>query len=376
MSAGNTFVLRVPLDASQVPDFTPDRPIRVLAWNKQGAAQERLVSLNRQGKGAACFEFQLPPDALRVALGPESATPADLKHLQPISIASPASVWGASTEVTLPAIHISSYHWWWWQHWRQTFRITGRLLNPHGLPIAGATVSAFDIDAWWWWTAQEQVAGATTGADGSFSMDFARGCGWWPWWWWITRDWQVNDALVDQITGFVGRYSRFAAAMAPPATAPSLEVFHSLLASSPRPVPPAFSSRLFQAGQTIANTAIDPASLESLRERLIEILPRNFPLPVWPWSSWSPWEDCGANVIFSVTEEYAGETAVLLNETVRDARWDIPSSLDVTLTAREARHRAKTLGWNLVDYLFPADRSRTMANPVSDYGVAPPGRLA
>jgi len=122
---------------------------------------------------------------------------------------------------------------------------------------------------------------------------------------------------------------------------PSLDVFQSLLASGPRPMPSKFSTSVFQLGQTLANTAIDPASLESLRERLIEILPKNFPLPIWPWSAWSPWEDCGANVLFKVTDTCAGETRVLLSETVSEARWDIPSSLDVMLTTREGRFREK-----------------------------------
>lgn len=375
MSSANKFVLRVPLDASRVPDFLPDRSVSVLAWYKQGVPQQRIAAFNPQGKGSASFEFQRPPESLRVALGPETATPADLQRLQTISVTVPSSTWQTGAEVSLPAIRISSYHWWWWQHWRQNFKLTGRVLSARGVPIIGATVSAFDIDAWWWWTAQEQVGRATTDADGCFAIDFTRGCGWWPWWWWVTREWQANPVLVDQITAFVRHYPRLAA-LGPATPAPSLDVFHSLLASSPRPMPSRFSASLFQSGQTIANSAIDPAALESLRERLIEILPKNFMLPIWPWAAWSPWEDCGANVLFKVTETCADETTVLLNETISEARWDIPSSLDVTLTAREGRFRERALGWTLVDYLFPVNRSHMWGGNAGKETATPPGKLA
>jgi hypothetical protein len=375
MSSANKFVLRVPLDASRVPDFLPDRSVSVLAWYKQGVPQQRIAAFNPQGKGSASFEFQRPPESLRVALGPETATPADLQRLQTISVTVPSSTWQTGAEVSLPAIRMSSYHWWWWQHWRQNFKLTGRVLSARGVPIIGATVSAFDIDAWWWWTAQEQVGRATTDADGCFAIDFTRGCGWWPWWWWVTREWQANPVLVDQITAFVRHYPRLAA-LGPATPAPSLDVFHSLLASSPRPMPSRFSASLFQSGQTIANSAIDPAALESLRERLIEILPKNFTLPIWPWAAWSPWEDCGANVLFKVTETCADETTVLLNETISEARWDIPSSLDVTLTAREGRFRERALGWTLVDYLFPVNRSHMWGGNAGKETATPPGKLA
>jgi len=67
---------------------------------------------------------------------------------------------------------------------------------------------------------------------------------------------------------------------------------------------------------------------------------------------------------------------VLLNETVSEARWDIPSSLDVTLTAREGRFRERTPGWTLVDYLFPANRSSTWGGRAGNGMAVPPGRLA
>jgi hypothetical protein len=351
----NRFVLRVPLDASRVPEFCPDCKVQVLAWSKQCAPQQRVVRFSKDKKGVATFEFEsAPQESLRVALGPEMATAFELQRMQTISVSVPATSWSGTSEVTLPAVQISAYYWWWWQHWQQSFKVTGRVVSSRGVPVIGAAVSAFDIDAWWWWTAQERVGGATTDEDGSFAIEFKRSSGWWPWWWWATRDWQVNAELVGRITAFVGQYAKFWA-LGAPTPAPSLEVFHPLLASSARPLPRGMS--LVQQIER-GTGAIDPASLENLRERLVEILPRDFALPVWPWFRWAPWEDCGANLTFKVMETCGDETTVLLHESVSEARWDIPSTLDVTLTTRAARFREKRLGWTLVDYLFSENRGQ------------------
>ncbi|HEX4038825.1 MAG TPA: carboxypeptidase-like regulatory domain-containing protein [Acidobacteriaceae bacterium] len=350
-------MLRVPVDASQVPDFTPDRRVSVLAWSRQGCAHQRVATFNRKGTAIASFAFESEPESLRVALGPETATPADLRHLQTISVPVSSSLWRTAADVEIPAIQVSTWDWWWWQHWRQNFRVTGRVVDAHGRPLAGAAVSAFDVDAWWWWTAQEQVGTAVTGVDGSFLIEFTRCCGWWPWWWWTTRDWQVDPQLVEKITSFVRQYPglRLLAAAANPV--PSLEVFQPILASTNRPMPSALAATLFQAGKTI-----DPVSLENVRDRLVEILPRRFPLPVWPWSEWSPWEDCGANLTFRVTESRGDQTSILVNETATEARWDIPACLDVKLTAREDKLCRTSVDWTLVDYLFP----RRLSTPAGE----------
>jgi len=351
MSRENRFVLRVPLDASRVRGFASSLTVKALAWSQQDATQQKLVRLDAEGRGTAIFEFEeRPQETLRVALGPENATPFELRRLQTLSINVPAAVWGDAKEAVVPVVPISAWYAWWWQHWKQTFRVTGRVIHPGGVPVAGATVSAFDIDAWWWWTAQEQVAEAVTDDDGAFALEFTRGSGWSAWWWWATREWMSNVELVGRITAFVGQYPRYGSLPAP-TNAPSLEVFGALLASSARPMP-----RRFQAGWDkpgTSNGTIDPGAFESLRERLVEILPRNFPLPVWPWAAWTPWEDCGANLIFRVMDRCGDESTVLLNEGVGETRWEIPSLLDVTLTARDVRPREKGAEWTLVDYLFP-----------------------
>ncbi|HZZ39268.1 MAG TPA: carboxypeptidase-like regulatory domain-containing protein [Acidobacteriaceae bacterium] len=366
MFAGSPFVLRVPIDVSQVCDFTPGRRIGVLLWNRQGYQQWRPVTFETQDIVTVTFNLEQAPESLRVTLGPEAATTSDLRHLQTTSLAVPCSTWRVSSQVELPTIRVSAWDWWWWDHWRQNFRVTGRLIRPDGRPVAGATVSASDIDAWWWWTAQEQVGTTVTDRDGAFRIEFTRCCGWWPSWWWSNRDWQVDAALAEKITSFVRQYPGLAP-LAPAAdSVPSLEVFQPLLSASARPLPSTLAATLSRVDHDI-----DPAALEQIRERLVEILPRRFPLPVWPWSKWSPWEDCGANLIFRATQS-RGETttAVLVNESVASARWDIPRVLNVTLIAREPAFFSASAHWTLVDYLFP----QSLSMPICQKQSAPPTR--
>lgn len=347
MVAGSSFVLHVPIDVSQVPDFEPNRQISVLAWS-QGYQQQRLVTFQHKGTVTVTFELERAPDSLQVALGPWDATPFELRHLQAGSIEVPLSAWRGSAEVRLPAIRVTAWDWWSWQHWRQTFCVRGRVLDAQGYPIAGAAVSAFDVDAWWWWSAREHVGSAFTAGDGSFLIEFTRSCGWQPAWWWASRDWKIDAPMMERITSFVRQNHELASQSVPLHSAPSLTIFHSLLTPKACPSPDTLAAIPCRAGNTIR-----PAALEQIRERLAEVLPRQFPLPVWPWSQWSPWEDCGANLIFRVTEKQGGKTAVLVDEGVVDARWDIPASLDLKLIAREANCCGTSADWTLVDLLFP-----------------------
>jgi len=352
-SDSHEFLLEVPLDASKVSDFKPERPVKVVAVNKRGEAQERLVNLNEAGKGTASFSFTEAPGSLQILMGPETASASDLQRLQTISVAVPASSWRAAREVKLPDVAISAYYWWWWWHWCQNFKITGRVLCANGSPVVGATVCAIDVDYWWWWSSQEQVGCATTDATGSFEIDFTRCCGWWPWWWWETREWLVDPILVDQISAFLkqsGQVGRLPRAI----PAPSLAVFQPLLASAARPTRADISANLARANTGFVpfnsdptpgqNYNIDPAALESLRERLAVVLPKGFPIPIWPWYPWFPWNNCDANIIFKVTQACGGATNTIVNETVSDTRWDIPTTLNVTLTASEGACCAYSCG--------------------------------
>ncbi len=332
MAEAKEFLLEVPLDASKVSDFKPDRAVKVVVYSKQGKPQEQLVKLNAQGKGSVTFNFSKNPGSLQIALGPETASAEDLQHLQTISVNVPASSWRTAKQFTLPTVAISSYYWWWWWRWCQNFTVTGRVLCADGSPVVGATVCAIDVDYWWWWTSQEQVGCATTDATGSFEIDFTRCCGWWPWWWWETREWLVDPILVDKITASVKQSLGLGRLPAATAT-PSLSVFQSLLASATKSTRADLSPNLARANQVSIGTTIDPATLDSLRNQLLGVLPKEFPIPIWPWYPWCPWGSCNANLIFRVTQVCGGQNNTIVAETVSDTRWDIPTSLNVTLTA-------------------------------------------
>jgi hypothetical protein len=166
-----------------------------------------------------------------------------------------------------------------------------------------------------------------------------------------TGDWQVDAALVERITSFVRQCPGIALVAA--SSWPNLNAFGPLLTSGGRPQP------VVTAGaHTRTSNSFDPAGLEQTRERLVETLSPRFPLPIWPWSEWSPWEVCGANLVFRVTETRGNQTSVPANDGVVDTRWDIPASLDVRLTAAKATSCETSADWTLVEYLFPIPRGR------------------
>jgi hypothetical protein len=82
--------------------------------------------------------------------------------------------------------------------------------------------------------------------------------------------------------------------------------------------------------------AVEPSLLTGLRDKLLLQLPPVPDLHIWPWWPWHPWLDCAPDVIFKVTQECAGVTngnPIIVNETVLDTRWNIATTLDVTLLA-------------------------------------------
>jgi hypothetical protein len=76
------FLLEVPVDAAQIAELKPDHAVKVVAYNKKGIVAERVVKLGSKGKATASFGFAESPGSLQVALGPETATAADLKNPQ------------------------------------------------------------------------------------------------------------------------------------------------------------------------------------------------------------------------------------------------------------------------------------------------------
>ncbi len=339
----SAFKLAVPLDASGIEGFKPDHPVKVLVVDRRGAISSRLVKLDEKGRGLATFTFSDNPGTSRVVVGPDTASDQELLVMQTISLDIPARQWQTSKkEVTLP-VRIPPYYWYWWPIWCRTFTIRGRVLCPNGSPVPGATVCAYDVDLWWWWCSKQQVGCATTDATGAFQIQFRWCCGWWPWWWWARRVWQLEPSLADHILPVLQKELQLSR-LPVPTPQPDPTIFQKVLAVDgvlPPPLAPMAMSATSPGGKEGERTAIatfDPAVLESLQVRLQEklpVIPALERLHLWPWWPWHPWWDCTPDIIFRVTQNCHDQGTVIVDETCFDTRWDIPTTLNVTLVANE-----------------------------------------
>lgn len=331
------FRLEIPLDASKVQAAGSDRGVKVAVFNAKGQAKEQVVRFDKGGAARVAFTFAERPASLRVVVGPETASADQLKGLQTIVADVPSRQWLNKAQLVLNPIVISNYYWLWWWRWCRNFKLTGKVVCANGDPVAGAQVCAYDVDSWWWWWSKDLVGCATTDINGSFEIDFTHCCGWWPWWWWEQRVWLLNPDLVNRVVGVLRQDPRLTK-LPHPSPQPDPQIFQSLL-SAPggvRNQPQQLMSRRKSLGQT--RSGFDPATLDSLRADLLKVLP---PAPeferlrLWPWYPWQPWWDCDADIVFQVTQNCEGSNKVIVDESVWDAHWDIPTDFSVTLTAND-----------------------------------------
>ena len=315
--------LVVPLDASGIEDFTPGEKIKVLILRRDGVVEEKLVKFDAEAKGEVTFGFAADPGPLRVALGPAEATSEELLATETIAVDVPARVWAERPKFVLDPIKIAPYYWYWWRRWCRNFSIRGRVVCANGNPVPGATVCAYDVDAWWFWRSVQEVGCATTDNTGAFEIKFRWCCVFLPWWWWRRRIWTVDPWLVRRLKPVLERAPNLRLGRI--TNQPSLDVFTPLLGSaSRRPTRPI--------------TAEDAEMLEKLRPRLLERLPAApelESLKLWPWWPWWPWRDCAPDIIFKVTQDTDTMGTVIVDEDVGDTRWNISDPLTVTLVANE-----------------------------------------
>ncbi|HKF50519.1 MAG TPA: carboxypeptidase-like regulatory domain-containing protein [Terracidiphilus sp.] len=336
MTERTKYTLEVPLDASGIKDFKPNRGLKVAAYSRDGAVAGSTVAvLNEKGQGSAKLGFNQKPGGLRVAIGPENASDEDLSHLQTISVNVAPTQWKENRAALTP-IAISPYYWWWWQEWCRDYTITGRLVCADGSPVPGATVCAYDVDWWWWWISEYQVGCAVTDANGAFQIKFRRCCGWWWWWWWERRRWIVDPYLADHILPILQQIPGIRRPPLPD-PAPDLSIFESILSQTGSAVR-TLANAAPQLRSRSSSGAFDPNKLESLRSELLARLPKVAELEalcVWPWCPWWPWWDCDADILFRATQNCNGAVKVIVDEGILQTRFDIPTNLNVTLVAND-----------------------------------------
>lgn len=322
-SHGKEYQLVVTLDASQIADRKGDHTLQVVVQDTKELHSAR-AAIGANGSGSATFKFAGPPGTLRVLVGPHDATPEEMIGLQTVTIDVPRRLWGDQTVLKLTPIVIPPYYWNWWLIWCRTFVIHGRVVCPDGSsPVPGATVCAFDVDWWWGLSSTQQIACTTTDINGAFTLTFRWCCGWWPWWWWRSRYWRLDPALIEHIAPVLQRDPDLNGLLQFKAQ-PSLADFREFLGA--------------EAAHLGLADEFDPAALSTLREPLLKRLPPSAELEkqrIWPWYPWYPWFDCTPDVIFRVTQNCRGEQTVIVDETIWDTRWDIPTTLNVTLVAND-----------------------------------------
>ena len=374
----SSFKLVIPISTSDVDDVTAGKSVKILALDRDGSYEVDVVKMDSKGKGKASLTFSEKPTALRVLLGPENASDDDLQRMQTLEFNLSSRQIGTSKQLDLEQIKINSYYWHWWLRWCREFTVRGVLRCPDGNPVPGAKVCAFDVDAFWWWSSTQSVGCATTDATGSFEIKFRWCCGWWPLWWWFGRVWRVEPKLAEHI---LPRLQKDLKIPRPPIPdpRPDFSIFEDILNADidvPNVVDGNFSddrigllkaatqkmavSRSVRDKHTVSLldaemsqvvsdelSQLSLASQNKFNASEVEILGRRLRagistiaeldhLKIWPWYPWHPWWDCSPDIIFRATQICEGTEKVIVDESLSDARWNIPTSLNVTLVAEDA----------------------------------------
>ena len=321
--------LVIPIDASQVEDAErKQQKIKVAVAVGEGAKITSRVVTVESGKSEVKLEVD-SKQSLTVAIGSDSASDEDLFRLQTINIQVNPRQWEEKPTLTLPAVVITPNWWRLWLSWCRDFVINGRVVCADGSAVPGAEVRAFDVDFFWWWSSTQQVGPAViTDAAGHFTIKFRWCCGWWPWWWWRLRRWRLDSDLLDRIRPVVELNPRLK--LPDPDPEPNLD----FIALNPGPDRRGLRETL--TATTASGKTLDPTAIPTVRDKFLSLVPQvpEFErLRIWPWWPWTPWLDCGPDIIFRVTQNCGGQVKLIHSESVFQTRWDIPTSLNVTLLA-------------------------------------------
>jgi hypothetical protein len=345
------FKVTVPIDASSIETIEKGQQVKVVAVDAKGARQVQTAKIDGK-KAAATFSFDQAPENLRVFVGPGDAADDEVDKLQNAATATVSARAFSKAEITLDPIIIRPPQWEWWLRWCRTFTVHGRIVCPDGSPVPGAQVCAYDVDWFLWWRSTQLVSCTQTNANGEFTMRFRWCCGWWPWWWWRLREWTLDTDLLERLVKVLPAELKVHPIPLPD-PAPDLRFIEPLLG---RPTfsnvaPVNLSDVKFAAATTLqpampaaretnfGSENFDFARLETTRESLAQRLPRIpelEPLRLWPWWPWAPWYDCAPDLIFRATQDCVERGTVIVNESIFSTRWNVPTSLDVTLVANRS----------------------------------------
>lgn len=317
----------VPIDASQIPQGERGKQNVRVAVRAGKEIVSEIVSV-KSGRAEAIFELDAA-GPVTIAVGPEATSAADLFVRNTPTVTVRPVRGGKERAYPVDPIIIPFPIWEWWWRWCRTFTITGHVYGTDGNPVPGAQVTAFDVEWFWWWSSASQVGAGVTDATGYFSIEFTWCCGWLPWYWWELRAWRLDPILVEKINPILQLSPNLRVSKPDPRLSLSFSDFN------PQPDPPGRTA----ATRTVASVnTLGPTALPALREKLLvslPVVPEFERYRLWPWYPWAPWFDCDPNIIFRATQACGGLTNVIIDETVWDARWDIPTNLDVTLTAND-----------------------------------------
>jgi hypothetical protein len=316
---------RVPFELEFDPFFNPGAvvPCGLRLIVGPNVADRELLSLD---VASTTYEFTKPARSTRA----KKAEAAEITTAPDEADTERARAQAAKLRVDIGEIAVLPHIYRCWLWCCRVYRIRGRVVcrnwryNPITRrwtwcddPVPGAKVDIYDVDRFLWWYREDLITTATTHVDGTFEATFTWCCRRFPWW----DGWLIDQDILRHIRELLLERNVI---LKPPPPDPDPRVLQELAASlTPRPAPStAAAAPVVEAVST---------SAESLRSLLPES-ERLSTLRVWPW--WDT-EDCEPDVIFRARQLCHGKEEVIHYEAPAQARWNIPTNLNVTLLAND-----------------------------------------
>ena len=113
--SSGTYTLKVPVDASGIPEEDRKGAVRVFAVQSSGESQSEVVKIDAKGNGTATFRFSGDPGSIRAIIAPETATAEEIEGLQTVSRTISGRQWRAESAIALEPIILSPYYWYLWR---------------------------------------------------------------------------------------------------------------------------------------------------------------------------------------------------------------------------------------------------------------------